>query len=419
MKQMPISLECVVCSAKYPWDVNDYRCTCPQRGLLEVRHGRVFNKADRDAMTARSSESAGMHASGVWRFHEAVLPLPADFVVTHPEGHTRIYRRESLSQWSGVDDLSFKHEGENPTGSFKDRGMTVAVSVAKARSAKTIACASTGNTSAALAAYAAQAGIPSVVFLPAGKIAMGKLSQAIAYGAQCLAVRGDFDAAMNLVEQSAHELGFYLVNSLNPYRLEGQKTIIWEMLAQRQWNVPNWIVVPAGNLGNTSAFGKALQEALAWGWIDKLPRIVSVQAAGANPFVLSFQKQFRTFESVRAETIATAIRIGNPVNYLKAVRVIEQTNGLVMQVSDEEILAAKQQIDRSGLGCEPASACTLAGIKTLRAQGVICARESVVAVLTGNVLKDSEVIFSHPQSTSQLVCEIDPNLDAVRAATLN
>jgi threonine synthase len=336
--------------------------------------------------------------------------------VSHPEGHTRLYRRESLSAWSGVDDLAFKHEGENPTGSFKDRGMTVAVSVAKALAATTIACASTGNTSAALAAYAAQAGIPSVVFLPAGKIALGKLSQAIAYGSQCLAVRGDFDAAMRLVEETSHQLGFYLVNSLNPYRLEGQKTIIWELLAQRRWSVPDWIVVPAGNLGNTAAFGKALSEAYEWGWIHKLPRILSVQAAGANPFYLSFENSFSALVPVKAETVATAIRIGQPVNFLKAVRAINLTNGLVTQVTDAEILAAKLQIDRSGLGCEPASACTLAGVKKLKDAGVIKASDSAVAVLTGNVLKDSEVIFAQRDSAHAPITEIEPTLEAVSSA---
>jgi len=416
MNPQLIHLECVECGAQHPWNVADYRCQCARRGLLEVKHLRSFTRADRDAMTSRSMNSDGIHSSGVWRFHEAVLPLELENVVSHPEGHTRLYRRNSLSQWAGVDDLAFKHEGENPTGSFKDRGMTVAVSVAKALGAKTIACASTGNTSAALAAYAAQAGIPSVVFLPAGKIAMGKLSQAIAYGSQCLAVRGDFDAAMSLVEQSVHELGFYLVNSLNPYRLEGQKTIIWELLAQRQWNVPDWIIVPAGNLGNTSAFGKALVEALEWGWINKLPRIISVQAAGANPFYLSSQKGFSALEPVKAETLATAIRIGNPVNFAKAVKALQVTNGLVAQVTDEEILLAKKEIDRSGLGCEPASACTLAGLRKLRTHGVLKSSDSVVAILTGHVLKDSEIIFAGEEIGKKKFTEIEPTLNAVRDA---
>lgn len=410
-----IALVCVSCGTEHAWNTLNYRCSCPEHGLLEVRHKHSFTQADRDAMCSRTMDSSGVYASGVWRFHEAVLPLPEFSVVSHPEGHTRLYRRASLSDWAHVDDLAFKHEGENPTGSFKDRGMTVAVSVAKALGAKTIACASTGNTSAALAAYAAQSGIPSVVFLPAGKIALGKLSQALAYGARCLAIRGDFDDAMNLVEKSSQELGFYLVNSLNPYRLEGQKTIIWELLAQRQWQPPDWIVVPAGNLGNTSAFGKALEEAYAWGWIKKIPRLVSVQAAGANPFYRSFAAQFSKLESVKAETVATAIRIGQPVNFKKAVRAIQFTQGLVTQVTDEEILAAKTRIDYSGLGCEPASACTLAGIKSLRTAGVIAASDSVVAILTGHVLKDAEVVLSHSNHRGGAgIQEIDPTLDAVR-----
>lgn len=294
--------------------------------------------------------------------------------------------------------------------------MTVAVSMAKKLGAKRIACASTGNTSAALAAYAAHAKIPSVVFLPAGKIALGKLSQAVAYGAQCLAVRGDFDAAMALVTQSAEKLGMYIVNSINPFRLEGQKTIIWEMLQQLDWQAPDWIVVPAGNLGNTSAFGKALLEAKEWGWIDRLPRIASIQASGANPFFQSYETNFSQQCSVKAETIATAIRIGNPVNYEKGVNAIRTTRGVVAEVNDLEIMAAKKKIDAVGIGCEPASACTLAGIRKLVAHGVIQRHERVVAVLTGHILKDTEVILSGSESGQNAITEIDSHLEAVEKA---
>lgn len=416
-----ISLRCVLCHKDFPWNKSHYRCDCPGKGLLAVRHHARFSAEYLENIQSRSRDLEFFNGSGVWRFYEAVLPIAPKDIISHPEGNTRIYRREALSAFAGINNLQFKHEGENPTGSFKDRGMTVAVSAAKALGAKVIACASTGNTSAALAAYAAHAGIPSVVFLPAGKIAMGKLSQAMAYGARCLAVRGDFDAAMALVAEASDQLGFYLVNSINPYRIEGQKTIIWELLQQLKWQVPDWIVVPAGNLGNTSAFGKALKEAFEWGWIDKMPRIAAVQARGANPFYMSYLNGFQELVATKAETIATAIQIGNPVNFMKAVESIRGTHGVVVDADDDAIMEAKQAIDGSGIGCEPASACTLAGIKTLVQNGVIEKSSHVVAVLTGNILKDTEIILKGSSSKANLnsrlaIKEIDPTIEAVAKA---
>jgi len=353
--------------------------------------------------------------SGVWRFREVILGLPEGQIVTHPEGNTELYQREAISAFAGIKNLYLKHEGENPTGSFKDRGMTVAISQAKALGCKTIACASTGNTSASLAAYAAQAGLKAVVFIPAGQVAAGKLAQAIGYGATCLSVKADFDAAMKLVQESVEKLGFYLVNSVNPFRLEGQKSIMWEMLQALGWAAPDWVVVPAGNLGNTSAFGKALKEAKAAGWIDKIPKIVSVQAAGANPFYESFKGGFKELKQMKAETIATAIRIGNPVNYSKAKRVIEETGGLVTQVSDEEILEAKGVIDAAGIGCEPASACSLAAVKKLVKQNKIGTGDRVVGILTGHILKDPDAILSARGKGGSSVIEIEPQLSKVEA----
>src|SRR5213078_3353091 len=237
----------------------------------------------------------------------------------HPEGNTRLYRRDELSRWAGVADLALKHEGENPTGSFKDRGMTVAVTQAVRLGVKAIACASTGNTSASLAAYAAQAGLKAIVFVPSGKISAGKLAQTLAYGATVLQVRGDFDTAMRLVREACDRLKIYLVNSINPFRIEGQKTIVWELLQDLEWSAPDWIVVPAGNLGNTSAFGKALREAHANGWIATMPRLASIQASGANPFFRSYGEAFARRHKVGAETVASAIRIGDPVSFDKAV----------------------------------------------------------------------------------------------------
>jgi threonine synthase len=336
----------------------------------------------------------------VWRFREAVLHT--DNVITHPEGGTRLYERQGLF---------FKHEGENPTGSFKDRGMTVAVTQAVRVKARAVACASTGNTSASLAAYAAQADIPAVVFVPAGKVASGKLAQTLAYGAKCLQVRGDFDDAMRLVREACDRLGIYLVNSINPFRIEGQKTIIWELLQDLAWEPPDWIVVPAGNLGNTSAFGKALREAHQYGWITKIPRLASIQAAGANPFFRSYQESFATRHRIAAETIASAIRIGDPVSHEKAVAAIRETNGVVEEVTDAEIMDAKRTIDGMGIGCEPASAATLAGVKKLRASGIMREDERIVCVLTGHILKDPEANFRNEN-----VVEIDATIDAVERA---
>src|SRR5204863_1515772 len=264
---------------------------------------------------------------------------------------TRLYRRPALSEWAGISALEFKHEGENPTGSFKDRGMTVAMTQAVRIGARAVGCASTGNTSASLAAYAAQAGLPAVVFVPAGKVASGKLAQTLAYGATCLQVRGDFDAAMRLVREACDRLGIYLVNSINPFRIEGQKTIAWELLQDLEWNAPDWIVVPAGNLGNTSAFGKALIEARDAGWITRMPRLAAVQASGANPFYRSFRHDFSQRHRVTPETVATAIRIGDPISYDKAVVAIRATNGVVEEVTDQELMQAERDIDGMGSGC--------------------------------------------------------------------
>jgi threonine synthase len=389
-------LQCI--SGEHRYDINEIRYTCDHDGgLLSVERDHIV---DRDAFDDRLSSRATIDRSGVWRFREGVLNV--DKAVTHPEGATRLYERNGIL---------FKHEGENPTGSFKDRGMTVAVTQAVRLGASAVACASTGNTSASLAAYAAQAGLRAVVFVPAGKISSGKLAQTLAYGATCLAIRGDFDDAMRLVREACERYKIYLVNSINPFRIEGQKTIIWELLQDLQWDAPDWIVVPAGNLGNTSAFGKALREAHVRGWIERMPRLASIQARGANPFFRSFTGNFATRHTVAAETIATAIRIGDPVSHDKAVAAIRDTNGIVEEVTDDELMAAKRRIDGMGIGCEPASATTLAGVEKLRAKGVMKDGERIVCVLTGHILKDPEANFR-----AERVMEIDANLDAVARA---
>ena len=368
---------CIRCFQKYDLNQIIYRCECG--GLIEIKHS-VFP-------SPLGGEGLGVR-SGVWRFKDYVLPIPDSEIVSHPEGFTRVYERESLSRWAGVDKLLFKHEGENPTGSFKDRGMTVAVTQAKRLGQKLIGCASTGNTSASLASYGAQAGLKTVIFLPEGKVAPSKIAQAIAYGAETRMIEGDFDTAMAKVLEASHDEGLYLVNSINPFRLEGQKTIMWELFEQLDWQVPDWIVVPGGNLGNTSAFGKAILEAYEAGWITKKPRIAVIQAERANPFYQSFLSGFEDFAPMHPDTRASAINIGNPVNFEKAKRVISDLNGRVEQATDAEIKEAKIQIDHSGIGCEPSSAATLAGLQKLVAQKFVRPDEVVACVLTGNVLKD-------------------------------
>ena len=388
-------IECIVCGSRYGIDEVRLKCECG--GLLAVERDGIY---DHDAADDRGTSRVPIDRSGVWRFREGVFNV--DKAVTHPEGATRLYEREGIL---------YKHEGENPTGSFKDRGMTVAVTHAKRVGARAVACASTGNTSASLAAYAAQSGLQALVFVPAGKVTTSKLAQTLAYGATVLAIRGDFDAAMQLVQEASTTLGVYLVNSINPFRIEGQKTIIWELLQDLGWEPPDWIAVPAGNLGNTSAFGKALREAHRWGWIERIPRLAVIQASGANPFYQSFMNDFTSRTRVTPETIATAIRIGDPVSHDRAVETIRFTNGVVEEVSDAEIMAAKRDIDRTGVGCEPASAATLAGVRKLRAAGVIGAEDRVVCVLTGHILKDAEA-----NQAGANVREIEPTIDAVREA---
>ncbi len=387
-------LVCAHCGATYPALSARADCTCG--GLLEVLQapsasGRVL-RARFDRRLRGGDPTLG--GSGVWRYRELLLP-GGGLTVSHPEGNTPLYRRESIARYVGHHDLALKHEGENPTGSFKDRGMTVAVTQAVRAGASAVACASTGNTSASMAAYAAQAGLPALVFVPAGKVAAGKLAQALAYGARTLLVDGDFDACLRLVREASEALQIALLNSINPWRIEGQKTIVWELLQQRAWQAPDWIVVPAGNLGNTSAFGKALREARALGLIRRLPRVASIQAAGANPFERSFRSGFRRRYRVEAETVATAIRIGDPASHDRAVRTIRETRGVVRSVSDREILEAKAVVDAAGVGCEPASAAAVAGVRRLVREGLVRPRQSVVAVLTGHVLKDPGIVMEY------------------------
>jgi threonine synthase len=381
---------------------------CDLKGLFDVRA--------RDSLRF----SAGAERSGVWRYRELVMPAPLGEVVSYPEGNTALLERAAIASFAEVPALLLKHEGMNPTGSFKDRGMSVALTQAKLTGASAVACASTGNTSSSLAAYAGMAGIPSLVLVPSGLVSAGKLAQTVACGARTLLVRGDFDDCLRLVREAGEHLGVYLVNSVNPFRIEGQKTIVFEMIQQLGWESPDWIALPAGNLGNAAAFGKAIRELKERDIIAKVPRLLLVQAEGAAPFVRSFRDEFRVRHRIHANTVATAIRIGDPASYDRAVRSVRETDGVVTDVTDDEILEAMGVINSSGVGCEPASAASVAGVRKMVAAGVIPAGARVVAVLTGHLLKDAGVTMSPGRSKEtgapRQPVEVDPTLAAVEAA---
>ncbi|MBV8115616.1 MAG: threonine synthase [Silvibacterium sp.] len=330
--------------------------------------------------------------SGVWRFRE-LLPILSDEdnIVSLREGNTPLYALPRAARDTGIARLYAKHQGMNPTGSFKDTGMTAALSVARERGFSWVACASTGNTSAAMAAYAARAGMRSLVLIPQGKIAWGKLSQAVDYGALTCQLRTDFDGCVRVLGEVVRRAPVYLLNSVNPYRLEGQKTPALEIAEEFDWHAPDHLIVPGGNLANSSALGKAFLEMKHLGLIDRVPKISVIQAEGANPLYRSMlASDGRELTAVEAHTRASAIRIGNPASWKKAVRVVHATGGCVEQVTEAEIALAKAEIGAEGIGCEPASAVTLAGLKKFVAAGKIYPSERVVLLLTGHTLKDSD-----------------------------
>jgi threonine synthase len=349
----------------------------------------------------RRCTGESLDESGVWRFRE-LLPILENFgnAVTLREGNTPLYRLPRAEKALGMDRIFAKHQGMNPSGSFKDTGMTAALSVARERGFKWVACASTGNTSAAMAAYAARAGLRSLVLIPEGKIAWGKLSQAMDYGAVTCQLNTDFDGCLKVLTEIVNQEPIYLLNSVNPYRIEGQKTPAFEIAEAMDWNVPDHLIVPGGNLGNSSALGKGFREMRDLGMIPRLPKISVIQAAGANPLVRSLAaNRGASLEPVEAHTRATAIRIGNPASWRKAAKVIEESGGSCLDVSEAEIAMAKAEIGAEGLGCEPASAVTLAGLKKLRAQGVARSDETVVLVLTGHTLKDADYTIDFHRGT--------------------
>jgi threonine synthase len=405
------TLRCFGCGARIsgPEVRPDFRCAdCGD--LFEVdyagwAHRQNQNRPNPGALKwlwrERRCSGEALDRSGVWRFRE-LLPILDNFghAVTLQEGNTPLYSLPRVGQRLGLDQIYAKHQGMNPTGSFKDTGMTAALSVARERKFEWVACASTGNTSAAMAAYAARAGMRSLVVIPEGKIAWGKLSQAMDYGALTCQLKTDFDGCMRVLTEIVREAPIYLLNSVNPYRLEGQKTPAFEIAEAFDWNVPDHLIVPGGNLANSSALGKGFKELKELGLVARVPKISVIQAEGANPLARYLRASGGTeFEPVEAHTRATAIRIGNPASWKKAARVVQETGGSCLDVSEAEIAIAKTELGEEGLGCEPASAVTLAGLKKLRAQGAVAATESVVLVLTGHTLKDADYTIDFHRGT--------------------
>jgi threonine synthase len=398
---MPAELSCFEerCRARFP--ITEVIYNCPKcGGLLEaVYPAPTQTAAELKALWRnRRTSNAPLDQSGVWRYRE-FIPFLEDYgsVVTLREGDTPLLSSRRAAEYGGLDALTFKHQGFNPTGSFKDNGMTCGAAQAIRLGMTRVACVSTGNTSASMAAYASAAGLNPIIFIPHGNISYGKLAQALEYGARTLQVEANFDQILALVRQLAERLGIYLLNSINPFRIEGQKTIMAELCDQRDWRAPDWIVLPGGNLGNTSAFGKGLRELRTLGLIDRLPRLAVVQAEGSAPFYELMQSSDRS--RLRAvedpHTLATAIKIGDPVSWPKALYEVTATGGVVERVTEQEIADAKAVIGKSGIGCEPASAATLAGVRKLTAAGVIRRDADVVAILTGNVLKDPDYVYRY------------------------
>lgn len=397
-------LICVHCAATYAPDQIIY--TCERCGhLLTVEY-------DLDSIDVSRAEWDRRPLS-VWRYRE-ILPVRGE-PITLQEGGTPLYHLKEIGRELGIPELYAKHEGMNPTGSFKDRGMTVGVSMARQLGMASVACASTGNTSASLAAYAAKAGIPCVVLLPAGKVALGKVAQALMHGARVISIRGNFDRALEMVHELCISHGLYLLNSVNPYRLEGQKTIGFEAVDQLG-SLPDRIVLPVGNAGNISAIYKGFQELEALGFIDRLPMMTGIQAAGSQPVVRAIEQSLdELIPEPAPETVATAIRIGAPVNAEKALVAIRATGGTAAAVTDDEILCMQRDLARmEGIGVEPASAASVAGIRKLAEEGLIDRDERIVCVVTGHLLKDPETVVRQCEPPIEIDADLHSLLSALR-----
>jgi len=342
----------------------------------------------------RRLSTAPDDVSGVWRYRELLPHVAPHNIVTMSEGNTPVMLLKKSARALRLPHLLVKHQGMNPTGSFKDTGISAAITMAKAEGFSWVGCASTGNTSASVAAYAAHAEMRSLVFLPAGQVSSGKLAQALEYGATVVQLLTDFDGCLKLLQEVVQRFPACLLNSVNPYRLEGQKTVAFELMEQLNWSVPDHVIVPGGNLGNSSALGKGFLEMLELGLIATLPKVSIIQAAGANPLVRTMRENSgKELVRINAETRATAIRIGNPASWRKAVAVLKNTGGTTEEVSEEEISVAKAELGAEGIGCEPASATTLAGLKKLVRSGFVKTSDSVVLILTGHMLKDVDYML--------------------------
>ncbi len=437
--------QCIVpgCGARY--DIDEVLVACSRcGGLLDVMYewDRLPMPRLLQEFEAKWTRRNDPHCfSGVWRFYELLPFAPQDLCVTIGEGQTLLHPSMGVARYVGLNPgrLFLQYEGMNPSGSFKDNGMAAAFTHARLVGATRAACASTGNTSASLALYCSVTRLmKAIIFVGSGKIAYGKLSQALDYGALTVQIAGDFDDAMARVKEVSQQLGIYLVNSVNPFRLEGQKTIMYRVLESLGWEVPDWIVVPGGNLGNSSAFGKAFEELYQLGLIRRKPRLAVINAIGANTLYTLYEHQKLRWnqgqfpqetldsyyaqmdaEGRRASTIASAIEINRPVNLHKCLRALEWTQGVVREVSDEQILDAKAQVGCGGLGCEPASAASVAGAKKLVAEGVISPDQRVVCVLTGHVLKDPTATVAYHTTDQKLFNEVLGKRGVRRAAFAN
>ena len=390
------------CGGEFDLDERIYVCSrCGDLLDIERNESQLQDvEMLRELWLERLKSGDARDRSGVWRFRE-FLPFDEDVaVVSLGEGNTPLYDAPRSADYCGLTSLRLKHQGNNPTGSFKDTGMTVAVTQALNLGMRLVACASTGNTAASLAAYAARAQMLCAILVPEGQVSDAKLAQALDYGAKVLEIEGNFDVCMRVIQSLAEQSSLYLVNSINPFRIEGQKTVAFELAEQLGWRVPDHLVVPGGNLGNSSAFGKGFRELFGHRFTQKQPRISVIQAEGAAPFARFAQNSDSAFVNEQhPRTLATAIKIGAPVSWKKAWRAVSETGGRVITVSEQEIADAKATIGRDGIGCEPASATTVAGIRKLVKDGFIKKDESVVAVLTGHLLKDTDYVIKYHSQT--------------------
>lgn len=445
--------QCIIPSCGKTFDIYESRTECTECGnLLDVRYGGVPDPRLQEIFSNRRDHGGNIFdESGVWRFRELINFAGVDtgdysdysrvlVSLDGAEGRTKPFHLTKVAEYIGVKSENFwlQFEGQNPTGSFKDNGMATAFTHAKMLGVKKVVCASTGNTASSAAAFAANEWMEAIVFMGEGKIDRGKLAQTLDYGARVVQIKGDFDDAMARVREVARKRGLYVVNSVNPFRLEGQKTVMYRVLDYLDWDVPHWIVFPGGNLGNTSAFGKAFMELHEWGWIKRVPRMAVVNAEGANTLYELYNEMGLRWDGgevddelieeyysdlerkgSRARTRAGAIQILRPVNLKKALRTLEHTDGVVTQVSDREMLDARAIVGRNGFGCELASAATVAGTKRLVVEDVIEEDETVVGILTGHMLKDPDTIIRYhfnPKNTfANTPVSVENELDSILA----